>query len=78
MPNQQLRGRQNAREGVQNGHHLKDAASAVKILADGGRCPTHPKYAKKRQPRTTCQNCWFLWFLKALTSKELDVVVDTF
>lgn len=47
----------------------------VKALADSGTCPQHPRYGKKRKPRGTCENCWFLWFLTALTSEDLKVEI---
>jgi hypothetical protein len=45
----------------------------LKTLVVGGTCPEHPRYRKKRRPTGACQNWWFLWFLKALTEKELDI-----
>jgi hypothetical protein len=44
----------------------------LKIVA-GGKCPKHPRWQKKARPKSLCQNCWFLWFLKHLADGTLDL-----
>lgn len=70
MPNKGLRGTQGVRRGDQKGDHPLPV-DVLKMLA-GGTCPDHPRYAKKRKPTSTCENCWFLWFLRGITSKDFD------
>lgn len=39
------------------------------LFVDNARCPRHPRYKRKRQPRVLCTACWFLYFLEALREK---------
>jgi hypothetical protein len=45
-------------------------SEVVESIANGGLCPKHPRYQKKRAPRSLCQNCWFLWFMRGLAQRN--------
>lgn len=40
-------------------------------------CKDHPQYSAKREPKTTCGECWKLWFIRCpeerLMPKEYDI-----
>lgn len=39
-------------------------------------CKSHPRYEAKRKPRSTCEDCWKLYFLK--NPDEKQEVLDTY
>lgn len=69
MPNKGVSGKKGVRRGDQKGDH-PTLQEALKLIAEHGKCPTHPRYARKRKPTSTCQNCWFLYFLVGLISTD--------
>ena len=41
-------------------------------------CRTHPTYALRRHPRSSCQACWRAWRLKCAGMKALGKAADAF